>query len=447
MPGTDKDKNSLWFEMPPSVKNRDKQAHYQPVNVNKEAEAENNGRADKTGKKRSKQNDKIIAKEKRRSAKTQSQEKKQSKADKKADMKSGRSKPPLRNNQVQQPEYLGENDIRRINVAKPMDIQSKALKNKKRTNTDQYGRRKRRLNPMRYIYYVVLFGVAAAVAIYILSTTVLFNVENFEVISDSQYTEEQVIEACGVANGENMIKLDKSAAESRLIENLPYIDKAEVSVKLPNTLSITITQASAAANVRNGDRYYLVSENGRIMDAELAKPNPKYVVVEGFGAEYAVSGDFLAAANEGSRNNIAKLLNTVKKYAGVDENSDETASKKYPILFELIKAIRESGIEGKIKSIDITNIYGITMNYDNRLIFELGDSQDTVLKLTIAQKLIADGEFDGEKGTLVLSQVSEASDKMKVTFRPLYETNKPDETPPKPDGGDVNIGDTTEPIE
>lgn len=58
----------------------------------------------------------------------------------------------------------------------------------------------------------------------------------------------------------------------------------------------------------------------------------------------------------------------------------------------------------------------------------------------MAKNLIEKGEFDGEKGTLILSQLSENAYNMKVTFRPDYEdTSSKDDT----SGGNTNSGGET----
>ena len=80
---------------------------------------------------------------------------------------------------------------------------------------------------------------------------------------------------------------------------------------------------------------------------------------------------------------------------------------------------------------------------------------DAKLKLTVGKNLIDKGEFDGEKGVLVLSQLSENTYNMKVTFRPEYDdtskddtsSSEPEPTPDTPDNSEPVPGDTTEPSE
>lgn len=447
---TDKDKNNLWAQMPPTRKNRPPVQI--PQQINRSAETQSDSEADKKAKgkgKNKKADKKTVAKQK--------EIKKSGKA-KKANPVHTASDNTQKAESM--PRYVSDNTANDIPVAKPMDIQSRALRHKsnsrrEETTAEKMGRRRRR-KLSSYLFYYILFGIFAVVVICVLSTTVLFNIEHFEVTGDDVYGEDEVLDALGVSTGENLILLDSSAAEQRLIEALPYIDKASVIKKLPSTLQVNISQAEAVANIKKNSGYYLVSANGRIMNAELAKPDSNYVVVFGFDPEYASSGDFLSVANESSRNTLCKLLSSVKKYAELDEESDNSAEKKYDILFDLIAQYTEAGFGNKIKEIDISNIYNITMNYDNKLTFELGDYSEIKLKLTVAKNLIDKGEFDDEKGVLILSQVASSSDNMKVTFRPNYDdtssdntssdSTPTDSTASQPeDGSGTNIGDTTPP--
>ena len=236
------------------------------------------------------------------------------------------------------------------------------------------------------------------------------------------------------------------AVRQRLIDKLPYVDKVEVRRNIFTcALEINLNPATAIANVKKNNVYYLVSENGRIMNADLKTPDKKCVVVTGFDPEYASSGDFLSVTDEGSRNMLSKLLRAVKTYDGIDDEDEYEAQQKYENVFMLIGLCKDVGISDHITTIDITSIYSIKLTYDNKLTLELGDVTDAALKLTVAKNLIEKGEFDGEKGTLILSQLSENAYNMKVTFRPDYEdtSSKDDTSKDDTSGGNTNSGGET----
>ena len=409
---TKKDNNDLWTEMPPSGKQR--MIEHQKATAPGPEEPDNkqkrnNRKADKDNK----ANKKKLKKERSPSSlRDHTQDR----------------KPVKRGKEDSVPQFLGDSDTTEIPVAKPVDIQSRALKNKGRSNGEKKIRRHRH-RISSYIIYIVLGIIALVVILGVLFTTVLFNLSGYEIIGDTVYSDDEVISATGANIGENLILMDKGAVKDRLIEALPYVDKVEISDDIINgKLIIKLNQAKSVANIQKNGVYYLVSENGRIMDAGLKTPDKNCVTVYGFDPEYASSGDFLSVADEKHRNMLSKLLSAVKQYDGIEDGNRYEAQKKYDALFELIAVCEETGLTAHIKSIDISNIYGIMLNYDNQLTLELGDVTDARLKLTVAKNLIDKGEFDGEKGTLILSGLADNSYNMKVTFRPEYDNTSNDET-------------------
>lgn len=436
-----RDKSGMWTEMPPSGKKR-----YQELRQPMPAPVpENNNNADKDKKnnKKNKQDKKKDNKKAVKQTKKKAEAKKQAVTDAATDKTDGQA---VRRNTSNgsMPQFLSENTRTDIPVVKPVDIQNRVLRNKSRSKSGKK-EKKRRKRLSAYIVYYVIFGILAAVILAVLSTTVLFNLSKYRISGETVYTEKQIIDATGVNTGDNLILMDVGAVRQRLIDKLPYVDKVEVSRNIFTcALEIKLNPATAVANVKKNDVYYLVSENGRIMNAGLRTPDKSCVVVTGFDPEYASSGDFISVTDEGSRNMLSKLLRAVKTYDGIDDEDEYEAQQKYDNVFTLIDLCKEVGISEHITTIDITSIYSIRLTYDNKLTLELGDITDAKLKLTVAKNLIDKGEFDGEKGTLILSQLSENEYNMKVTFRPEYDdTSSKDNTSKDDTSKDDTIRDDT----
>lgn len=441
-----RDKNGMWAEMPPTKK-KQLQEVTQPTPA---PESNNSDKKQKSKKKRD--SDKKKKPQKNTSAKTEKNIGKSARDEKASQLPVNHGEKKVSDGNM--PQFLSENTRTDIPVVKPVDIQNRVLRNKPRAkNEGKEKKRRKRLSA--YIVYYVIFGILAAVILGVLSTTVLFNLSKYRITGDTVYSEQQVIDATGVSIGDNLILMDAGAVRERLIETLPYVDKVEVSRNIFTcALDIKLNPATAVANVSKNDVYYLVSENGRIMDAELKKPDKNCVVVTGFDPEYAASGDFLSVTDEGSRNMLSKLLRAVKTYDEIDDENEYEAQQKYDSVFALIDLCKTLDISSHIKTIDITSIYAIKLSYDNKLTLELGDMTDAKLKLTVAKNLIDKGEFDGEKGTLILSQLSENAYNMKVTFRPEYddtsskdETSKDDNTSGGDNSQTGSVPETTAPPE
>ena len=443
-----RDSHNMWSEMPPSRKNRPSQP------VKPAEEAEEDIRHSSKAKKKKLSDKKKKAEKKQRAEKSKSAETKNKK-------RNDEAKTTAHNDEYATPSYLEDDGT----IAKPIDIQSRVLKNKskkRKTTTEKKEKKsvKKRISGhfSRYLLFYAI-GIILVVAVSIvLSRTVLFNITKIEIIGDTVYSKEEVIDKCGVELGTNLNFIDEGKIIDTLIDELPFVDKVTVTKDyFKSHLKITLNQATPLANVQTGDGgYYLISANGRILDSELVTPDPSCVIVTGFDPEFALSGAFLSVADEGTRNYLTKLLKAVKSYSGIVKESDIGADRKLDTLFELIDAYNAVGMSDKIKGIDITSIYGVCLNYDDKLVLNLGEDTDIKIKLTIAKNLIDNGEFENEKGELDLSKAADPSANMKVTFRPIYdpdspggdesqlETDHPDDSEPE---DDITVGTTTPPEE
>ncbi len=90
------------------------------------------------------------------------------------------------------------------------------------------------------------------------------------------------------------------------------------------------------------------------------------------------------------------------------ESSDEQKKQKFTLKF--FNYIAEN--DNKIVSIDMTDKYDIKVNYDNRINFELGNSNDVTYKLKLAETVFND-LGDDKKGTMEMigsNQISFRSD-------------------------------------
>lgn len=432
-----RDSHNMWAEMPPSRKNR-------PTQPEKPAEeAEDIRHSSKEKRKKHSDKKKKEAKKQEKKQKT----KKSVNAEIKKEEKKSRGKSVSHKEDYGTPSYLEDDGT----IAKPIDIQSRVLKNKSKDRkskeevTEKKSLKKRLTGHFsrNLLFYAIGIIVVVVISV-VLSRTVLFNLSKIEIVGETVYSNEEIIDKCGVELGTNLNFINEGEITDRLIDALPFVDKVTVRKNyFKSHLIITLNQATPLANIQTRDGgYYLISENGRILDSELTSPNPDCVTVVGFDPEYALSGAFLSVADEGTRNYLTKFLKSVKIYSGLSKESDLGADRKQDTLFEIIDAYNTVGMADMIKEIDITSIYSLRLNYDDRLTLDLGEDTDMKVKLTIAKNLIDNGEFENEKGELDLSKAADPAADMKVTFRPIYDPNAPSDENSKPE---TSTPETSEP--
>lgn len=314
----------------------------------------------------------------------------------------GKSKPVKRENPPISPErqrikkqYPEENAVRtertypgkkkKASAAKKGNAPKKGGKsavNKKSANAYQKKKRKKQRHGS-YILYYFLCGIVAVAVVAVLSVTVLFNIKRYEVIGDTQYTDEEIIAAAGIELGENLLRIDIDEAENNIISKLVYIDDAKIGRGFPDKLVITAEPAVPLANFYISGKYYLISEAGRVL--EISNKRFDLPIVKGYVFDPEKEGNPETKTQEGGP-------------------LEEDGEKRIAAALNIIEHMRQCGLD-KDFVIDLTDILSIKLTYDNRIEMELGTTAAMDEKIFNASLLILDHNeiAENEKCVLILT--------------------------------------------
>lgn len=194
----------------------------------------------------------------------------------------------------------------------------------------------------------------------ILSLTVLFKTQSYEITGNSLYPEEDIIAACGIGEGENIFMAPKTPAERRIKDKFPYVEEVDVGFRIPDTIKIEITQAVEGYLVKlSDDEYLLVSTKGRILDRIADKDAYDLPIFIGPTLISGEIGDYV-------------------------EYEDETV---VAIIDSISEIFADNGYQG-ITEIDATNTASITFTYDGRIKVKLGIPEDLSYKIRTAMTII-----------------------------------------------------------
>ena len=92
---------------------------------------------------------------------------------------------------------------------------------------EEYMRARRRRGFSRPLIFVVVIVVA------ILVLSLFFRVEDIQVEGNSHYTDEEIIRAIDIEEGDNLFFFDRFAAVSRVFSKLPYIEELSLHRACP----------------------------------------------------------------------------------------------------------------------------------------------------------------------------------------------------------------------
>lgn len=192
-----------------------------------------------------------------------------------------------------------------------------------------------------------------------LSMTVFFNIATIEIAGDApQYTAEDIADASGVHTGDNMMRLNRDEVEQNILARMVFVDSVSIQKNFPDKLVITVTPSTPAFNVTDSSGTLQVSASGKILkngpDADPALPT-----ITGFETAVREPGQMLASK---------------------DEQKDK--------IFQAIAARVAKGLDCPLTAVDLTDKYDITLTFDGRVAFSLGNWGDMDYKITLAETVL-----------------------------------------------------------
>lgn len=236
---------------------------------------------------------------------------------------------------------------------------------------------------------LLLAVLAMVAATALLCVFLLFKVADIQVTGDPVYSPEDVLALCDYQIGDNLLFATTQDQEERLEAQLPYVEDAQVIKHFPNTLEIHITAAQAAASISSGGGWLYVSSQGKILELN-AQPAAAAMEVSGFTSTATQPGQYLQAEDEAA---LAALE-------------------------EILTALSDLGMLPQCTRLDLTDLYNITLWYQDRVQCKLGSTAELTYKLQLGYKALADPDQEGkigEKETGVLD-LSYAADSHNASF-------------------------------
>ena len=225
----------------------------------------------------------------------------------------------------------------------------------------RHNRRRRRrgsLGPLLRVLSVLLTAVAIVAAL-----TLFFKVDQVAVSGNERYSEQEIIEASGVEQGDNLILLDKYRIAQRLYTQLPYISEVRINRQLPDTLLVEVVETQAVAVIKGGSSNWLLDSEGKLLEVIGSAAIKNYLSIEGTTAQDpAISGTLQLA-----------------------QESPLSAER----LLELLGELERRGMLEKTASLDVSDPEHLTLSYDGRFQVEMFYDADFAYKLNCLQEAVA----------------------------------------------------------
>lgn len=227
----------------------------------------------------------------------------------------------------------------------------------------------------RSVLYAPLSFILICAAL-VFGMSVFFRVSSIEVSGNLIYSAEDVIEASGIEEGDNLFFLNRSAAVARIYAKLPYVELATVNPSLPNKITIELSESAAIACVEAEDGWWAIDRGCKLLSRVEAGETASLIRVTGLSPIAPAIGDVIAPG--------------------------EAESPKVTYLAEILKRIVALGMAPDVTEIDISGVSNPSFDYLGRFRVKLGGSDDLDYKFQLLLSAVSKLE-PGDSGTLDLS--------------------------------------------
>lgn len=251
----------------------------------------------------------------------------------------------------------------------------------------------------RYLLYIGIFAVVLAIGI-VLSLTVLFKTEKILVEGDEYYYDDQIIAFGGVELQENIFIASMTGTPENIIKNLPYVEDAEITFSIPDTITIKITDAVPSYVVEHEGKFVIVSAKGRILETKDENAD-NLPVLKCDKLKSTKDGDYVSFDDE----NIPGILEEV--IASVNANEMQP-----------------------ITSFDVKDTANMKLTYDDRIIIKLGLPEDIDYKIRTAKTIINEKLDPNNNGIVAGTLDVSACNTTKMShYKPEETTTEPTTAP------------------
>lgn len=232
-------------------------------------------------------------------------------------------------------------------------------------------RKKKRKRRRAAVLILVPLLVLSLMFYYLLNY--FFRVTEVVVEGDSRYTTEEIEAASKVVTGDKLVMLSKKEVCKNITSALPYAGEVMIHRSLPSTLKIKVKDTYPIAMIEAGDVCYLIDQNQKVLEivdsnAKLAIPRIRDTGI----AEEPALGKNLAF-------------------------SDQIVRK---IHIDILQVLADNKMLEQVEYIDLSDRLSLKIQYDHRIIIDLGDYLSLEEKISFAKTIITDKLEPADRGRL-----------------------------------------------
>lgn len=208
-----------------------------------------------------------------------------------------------------------------------------------------------------------LATVVAVVVAVVFGVSIFFRVQNVNVSGVDKYSAWEIMEASGIKQGDNLLSLPNARISGRITAALPYIGSVRVSIQLPDTVNIEVTELEVVYAVQDTmDRWWLMTSNGKIVERVLGDPAKGIALIQGVRLKDPQLSELAVAADN-------------------DEDTVTRGSDRLAAALTILQYLEDNSIIGNVDSVNVEDLGALAVWYDNQYQVKLGDTSRLEYKI------------------------------------------------------------------
>ena len=193
------------------------------------------------------------------------------------------------------------------------------------------------------VAYVVV-GIVMITVMAIIGMSAFMQIRNIVVVGVPENTYEEIIEASGVSTGDNLLFVSGQNVSQNIRAELPFVNAAQVTRILPDTLKIEIFVSEAIATVQYARVVYVIDSTGRVLDrAEPNTPMPSGIDISGLIEIIGVEVEDTSAGN------------TLRPVFGTEP--------KFQHMQDILEILESEGLYRYVSYIDVSNVINVHFGF------------------------------------------------------------------------------------
>lgn len=228
------------------------------------------------------------------------------------------------------------------------------------------------------VIFLTLFVLTAAAS----TVAIFFKIRRIEVVGNRRYTFDQICSSAEIEIGDNLIFINKFEKISNIFSRLPYVDEIKMSRRLPDTLLIEVKECVAVAAFGDGSSYWLISEDGKVLEQLRQLPKEHLILVEGSSLKSPQPGE------------KARIV-----------GDEEDGEMRFSAMVDALEAIIASGIAGDVDELSIEKVYNVELRYQGRFRVRLGMPEHLAYKIDCLKEIVDGYLGPGDRGIIDLSEL------------------------------------------